>query len=160
MNEALKVLKLRLPTKSKRWNHLDWNDEKKSHEMFERIKTRTSLTRKDIVEKIVQALDEIDFASDGLYIINFKKSNFKLVVFVKTKEATVQIKTVLSSSMLTRPSDKVLSINEAESIYDIDLKEFYENGFVNGCYGSLLIEETVDRSQLEVFSNYEITVEL
>lgn len=154
VDEVLQIKKMQLPTHSKNFKTVEWNDKLKDHEMFSRIKTRTNLSRKEFVEKIMKVIDEEKFITDGPYVIKFFKSEFYVTVFVKLEEKYINIKTVLAYDMRLRANDRVFTVQEAEEIFSLDLSEFYKDGFVNSYYGNLLIEESLDRSTLEVFSNY------
>ena len=73
---------------------------------------------------------------------------------------TLVIKTILDYSMKLRASNRRLPVNEAEELFEMDLSEFYKDGFVNGYYGSFLIEENVKRTELDVFLDIIISVDL
>lgn len=155
LTEALTITKLNLPKISRKFRIVDWNDAKSNRELYARLKDRTTSSRKEIIEKIVKAIDILDFPTDGPYVIKFTKSEFYLSVFVKKSESYIQIKTILAYNMRLRENDRVLSINEAEEIFNYDLSEFYKDGFVNSYYGNMLIEESLDRSKLEVFIDFQ-----
>lgn len=155
LEEALTITKMNLPTSSKKFKKIDWNDAKSNHELYARLKDRTDASRKQIIEKIIKAIDAIDFITDGPYVIKFTKSEFYLSVFVKKSESYIQIKTILAYNMRLRENDRVLTINEAEELFNYDLSEFYKDEFVNSYYGNMLIEESLDRNKLEVFIDFQ-----
>ncbi len=156
--EKLKIVKMSLPNKSTKFS-LIWNDKASSHELFDRIKTRTGLTRKQAISTIVTGVDlsAEHMVTDGPWVIRFTKSEFMVIVFKEKDKVT--IKTVLAGKMKVRPNDRPIDIKEAEELFDINLSEFYEDGFYNGMVGNLLIEESIDSKALEVFVEY-INIEL
>lgn len=153
LDEELKIIKMNLPKTSKEFN-LFWNDKFDSnHDMFSRIK-RTKLNRKEAIKTIISGIDSVSEElkkNDGMYIIDFKESKFFLSVYMEKDFKTLNIKTILDYDMLLRVRDVRLSVNEAETLFDIDLSEFYKNGFINGYYGSLFIEENIPRTELDIF---------
>lgn len=161
-DEALKIVKMQLPDKSKDFN-LQWNDKFSSgHDLYSRI-SRTNLTRKEAINTILRGIDAAsqDLKSgDGVFVIDFKKSEFFLTVYMEKDKKTLVIKTILDYSMKLRATDRRLAVNEAEELFEMDLSEFYSDGFINGYYGSFLIEENVKRTELDVFLDIIIYVEL
>ena len=161
MNEVLKITKMNLPTKTEDFD-LIWNDKFSSgHDLYSRI-IRTGKSRKEAIAIILKGISAAASqlkSNDGMYIIDFKKSEFYLTVYLEKDLRTLVIKTILDYSMKLRPSDRKLSINEAEELLDIDLSEFYKDGFINGYFGSLLIEENVPRTELDVFIDLILEVQ-
>jgi hypothetical protein len=147
INEKLQITKMKLPDRTSKYK-LNWND-KKEHQLFDRLKSRTDLKRKEVVNVIVTAIDKADLI-EGPYVLNLTKSNFKVLIY-KEKDNTVNVKSIFGMDFKLRKSDRPLNINEAEELFDLDLSEFYKDGFVNSYYGSFLIEESLDRNTLEVF---------
>ncbi len=123
------------------------------------LTTRTGLTRKQAISTIVTGVDlsAEHMVTDGPWVIRFTKSEFMVIVFKEKDKVT--IKTVLAGKMKVRPNDRPIDIKEAEELFDINLSEFYEDGFCNGMVGNLLIEESIDSKALEVFVEY-INIEL
>lgn len=162
INEALKIVKMQLPPKSKYFD-LQWNDKFSSgHDLYSRI-SRTNLTRKEAINTILRGIDVASKdlkSNDGAFVIDFKKSEFFLTVYMEKDKKTLVIKTILNYSMKLRATDRKLSVNEAEELFEMDLSEFYADGFVNGYYGSFLIEENVKRTELDVFLDIIISVDL
>ena len=160
--EASNVVKMNLPAISKEFN-LQWNDKFSSgHDLYSRI-SRTKLTRKEVIDTIIRGIDESSSTlkqNEGVFIIDFKKSEFFLTVYMEKDKKTLVIKTILDYSMKLRASDRRLAVNEAEELFEMDLSEFYTDGFINGYYGSFLIEENVKRSELDVFLDIIIPVEI
>ena len=151
-----------LSTKSKEFN-LQWNDKFSSgHDLYSRI-SRTNLTRKEGIDAILRSIDAAsrDLKSgEGVFVIDFKKSEFFLTVYMEKDKKTLVIKTILDYSMKLRATDRRLDVNEAEELFEMDLSEFYSDGFINGYYGSFLIEENVKRTELDVFLDIIISVDL
>jgi len=165
--EALKIKKMNLPKFTPNNIPLEWNDKPGSHNFFDRVK-RANLNRNEVIPKILKSVDELSnlLSDGGPFIISFTESEFYLSVFVETfkkipneRITKVTIKTILTHDMKLRQKDRVLDIKEAEKLFNLDLREFYEDGFVNSYYGSLLIEESLDRKSLEVFPDI-IEIEL
>lgn len=161
-DEALKIVKMKLPAKSKDFNLL-WNDKFSSgHDLYSRI-SRTNLNRKEAINTIIKGIDTAsrDLKSgEGVFVIDFKKSEFFLTVYMEKDKRTLVIKTILGYDMKLRTTDRRLAVNEAETLFEMDLSEFYSDGFINGYYGSFLIEENVKRTELDVFLDIIICVDL
>jgi hypothetical protein len=60
---------------------------------------------------------------------------------------TLVVKTILDYDMALRASDRKLPVDEVEQMFDMNLLEFKKDGFINGYYGSFLIEENVKRNE-------------
>ena len=148
--ESFTVTKLNLPTSSPEFPNIKWND-KIDHSMFAKILSRTNTTRKDFQNKFIEALPTLKAKLySGPSIVTFEKSKFKLSVWLENTGELV-IKTILAYNMITRPTDRVLTIQEAENLFNQDLTEFYIDGFVNHFNGSFLIEESKYSEYMEVF---------
>lgn len=162
IQENLKIVKMNLPKQSKEF-HLQWNDKFSSgHDLYSRI-PRTNMTRKKAIQTIINGIDAASSVlkqNEGVFVIDFKKSEFFLTVYMEKDKKTLVIKTILDYSMKLRATDRKLSVNESEELFDMDLSEFYKDGFVNGYYGSFLIEENVARTELDIFLDLIIPVEL
>lgn len=162
LNKTTIIFKLSLPRESKEFNLL-WGDKfQPGHDLYSRI-SRTKLTRKEAISTIIRGIDEASSTlkqNEGVFVIDFEKSQFFLTVYMEKDKKTLVVKTILDYSMKLRASDRKLPVNEAEELFEMNLSEFYKDGFINGYYGSFLIEENVKRTELDVFLDIIISVEL
>ena len=153
---------MNLPTESKEFN-LQWNDKfTAGHDLYSRI-SRTKLTRKEAIDTIIRGIDEASPTlkqHEGVFVIDFEKSEFFLTVYMEKDKKTLVVKTILDYDMKLRASDRKLPVNEAEELFDMNLSDFYKDGVVNGYYGSFLIEENFNRTELDVFLDIIISVDL
>lgn len=160
--EELKIVKMSLPEKISDFK-VHWNDKfEQNHDMFSRIK-RTGLTRKEAIKIIKNGIEDASEElkkNDGIYIIDFTESKFYLSVYMEKNFKDLNIKTILDYNMILRAKDRKLSVNEAEEMFNISLLEFYKDGFVNTYSGSLYLEESVDRSELDVWIAEETIIKI
>jgi len=149
LNEELRIQKMNLPKQACKYR-LIWND-KDYHNFYDRLK-RIDIPRKTIIDTIVKGICTLNLKHDGPYILKFTESKFYVSIFLEDKD--INVKTILSFDMKLRKNDKVMPIQEVEKMFNLDLSEFYSDGFVNSFYGNLLIEESVEDDILEVYPEY------
>ena len=134
-----------LPTTTAIFPQLIW------HDAFKTSLPSESHTRNQIVDTLLRTLEGVrsytDIFNGGLFVFAYEHPAFKLLATMDEDDHDrLHIKRVVAYDEVLGPMD----IHEAEQLFLTDLSQFYKDGFINSYYGTALIEESYDRSYLEV----------
>lgn len=122
------------------------------HDAFKTSLPSEPETSKQIVDTILRTLEGVrsytETFNGGLFVFAYERPAFKLLTTMdKDDHDRLHIKRVVAYDEVLG----LMDIHEAEKLFLTDLSEFYKDGFINSYYGTALIEESLDRSYLEVY---------